>query len=55
VTRMKLGEQLGPLGADGIVTGCPNCMLIMKYAAGPGSEKSILDLSEIVDRCVDKS
>jgi len=49
---MKLTEHLNPLGADGVVTGCPNCILIMKYAAGSGREQNIFDLSEIVDRCI---
>jgi Fe-S oxidoreductase len=53
VTNLKLREQLDPLEADGIITGCPNCILIMKYAAGSGREHNIFDLSEIVDRCVD--
>jgi len=30
-------------------------MLIMTYAAGPGSKQNILDVSEIVDSCLGKS
>lgn len=51
VTNLKLREQLNPMETDGVVTGCPNCILIMKYAAGSGREQNIFDLSEIVDRC----
>jgi len=48
--RMKL-DQFGELDVDGVVTGCPNCILIMRYAAGPDGAKKILDLSEVVDGC----
>ncbi len=51
---MKL-EGISSLGADGIVTGCPNCILILRYAAETGEAQNILDLAELVDHCSEKA
>jgi len=53
VAHSKIIEELTPLGIDGVVTGCPACILSLRNAAKTlGEEIDIYDLSEIVDRCV---
>jgi len=53
VAHSKIIEELTPLGIDGVVTGCPACILSLRNAAKTlGEEIEIYDLSEIVDRCV---
>jgi len=53
VSQQKLREAV-PAGVDGIVTGCPACILGLKNAArelNPGLK--VLDLSEIVERSLE--
>jgi Fe-S oxidoreductase len=53
VAHSKIMEEIVPLGIDGVVTGCPACILSLRNAAKTlGWEIEIYDLSEIVDRCV---
>jgi heterodisulfide reductase subunit D len=53
VAHSKIIEEVMPLGIDGVVTGCPACILSLRNAAKTlGEEIDIYDLSEIVDRCV---
>jgi Fe-S oxidoreductase len=53
VAHSKIIEEVIPLGIDGVVTGCPACILSFRNAAKVlGEEIEIYDLSEIVDRCV---
>jgi Fe-S oxidoreductase len=49
VAAQKLEEDLAPLGAGSIVTGCPACILNLRSAtreAYPGLD--VLDLSELL-------
>jgi len=49
MARSKLEDDLFPLGVDGIVTGCPACILSLRDAARIlKSEKDVLDLAEVV-------
>jgi Fe-S oxidoreductase len=47
----KIKGEIEPLHVDGIVTGCPNCILSLKYASAE-TGLNIFDISEIVDRCL---
>ena len=49
VARSKAELEIGPLGVNGVVTGCPTCILSLREASRsvlPGAE--VLDLSEVV-------
>ena len=49
VAAQKLEEDLAPLGAGSIVTGCPACVLNLKSATREGYPRlDVLDLSEIL-------
>jgi len=49
----KLSEEIMPTGIDGVVTGCPSCILNLKYAAKAlGQEIMIYDLTELVNKCL---
>jgi len=53
IARSKLIDEVSSLGVDGVVTGCPACMLSLRNAAGStGKEIAVYDLSEIVDGCI---
>jgi len=49
----KFVDEISPLGIDGVVTGCPACILSLRNAArSAGKEIAVYDLSEIVDSCI---
>lgn len=49
MARSKLEDDLFPLGVDGIVTGCPACILSLRDATRTlQPEKEVLDLAEVV-------
>ena len=53
VARSKLEDDIRPLGVDGIVTGCPACILSLRnMASSVLPEVEILDLSEVVSSCL---
>ena len=49
VAAQKLGEDLVPLGAGSIVTGCPACILNLRSATREGNPGlNVMDLSELL-------
>ncbi len=49
VARTKVVDEIEPLGLDGIVTGCPACILSLRFAVKEiGSELPVYDLAELV-------
>jgi Fe-S oxidoreductase len=49
MARSKLEDDLLPLGVDGIVTGCPACILSLRDAMRTLQlDKEVLDLAEVV-------
>ncbi len=53
VARSKLEDDIHPLGVDGIVTGCPACILSLRnMASSVLPEVEIRDLSEVVSSCL---
>jgi Fe-S oxidoreductase len=52
VARSKLEDDIRPLSVDGIVTGCPACILSLRnMAISVLPEVEIMDLSEVVSSC----
>jgi len=53
IAQSKLSEDVLPMDAEAVVTGCPTCNINLKYAAQSlGREIKIYDLAELVDRCL---
>jgi heterodisulfide reductase subunit D len=53
IAHSKLEEDISPLDIDGVVTGCPTCILNLKYAAKSlNHELNVYDLAEIVNQCI---
>jgi Fe-S oxidoreductase len=53
IALSKVVEEISPLGLDGVVTGCPACILSLRSAAKEiGSELPVYDLAELVGRCL---
>ncbi len=53
IAGSKFVDEISPLGVDGVVTGCPACILSLRNAArSSGKEIAVHDLSEIVDGCI---
>jgi heterodisulfide reductase subunit D len=51
VAHAMLVDEISPMGVDGIVTGCPACILNLRHSAQEaGLEIEVLDLSEILLR-----
>ena len=51
VAHQKLMEDLSPLNVDGVVTGCPACILSMRNASRVlEMDIQVLDLAEVVSR-----
>ena len=52
VSRQKLMETVPP-NLDGVITGCPTCLLSMRNTASVHRpELKLFDLAEVVDRCL---
>ena len=51
VSHQKLTEAI-PENIDGIITGCPTCILSMRNTARKSSNLKILDIVEIVENCM---
>lgn len=53
LAQSKLEEEVSPLRVNGVVTGCPTCIMNLKYTAKSiQQEIDIFDLSEIVGKCL---
>lgn len=53
VALSKVEEEIVPLDVDGVVTGCPSCILNLKYATKQlEKEMPIHDITELVDKCI---
>lgn len=51
VAHSKLSEEILPMDVDGVVTGCPACIMGLRYAARSlGREIAIYDLAELVSQ-----
>ncbi|MBS7619118.1 (Fe-S)-binding protein [Candidatus Bathyarchaeota archaeon] len=46
IAQLKIEEAINRLKVDGLVTGCPNCILSLRNVAG--SKLPVLDISELV-------
>jgi len=46
IARLKIDEAINRLKVDGLITGCPNCILSLRNVAG--SKLPVLDISELV-------
>ena len=51
IADSKIKGEIEPLRVDGVITGCPNCILSLKYASAE-MDLNIFDISEIVDICL---
>lgn len=50
ISHSKIVDEVSLLGVDGVVTGCPACILSLRNSARSlGSEIAVYDLAEIVD------
>ncbi len=53
IALSKVVEEIAPLGLDGVVTGCPACILSLRYATKEiGSKLPVYDLAELVVKCL---
>ena len=53
VVQSKLNEEILPMDIEAIVTGCPTCIINLKYAAQSlDREIKIYDLTELINQCL---
>jgi glycolate oxidase len=53
IARSKISDELSRLAVDGVVTGCPACILNLKHAASSTQRNmAVYDLAELVDMCL---
>jgi len=53
ISHEKMMEEILPMGVDGIVTGCPACILSLRFAVKAlDNSLPVYDLSELVSRCL---
>jgi len=53
IARSKVSDELFRLSVDGLVTGCPACILNLKHAASSTQRKmAVYDIAELIDMCL---
>lgn len=53
ISDSKVEEEILTIDVDGVVTGCPSCILNLRYAAKRlEKEVPICDITELVDKCI---